>query len=41
MKEGTLYFCLKWLEKNELIYSYWSDEQVPGRRRKYYNITPL
>jgi PadR family transcriptional regulator, regulatory protein PadR len=40
LKEGTLYLSLKRLEKNEWIYSHWSDEQGPGGRRKYYRITP-
>ncbi|MCA1030338.1 PadR family transcriptional regulator [Bacillus timonensis] len=41
LKEGTLYLSLKRLEKNELISSYWGDEQGPGGRRKYYKLTPL
>lgn len=41
LKEGTLYLSLKRLEKNQWITSYWSDEQGPGGRRKYYRITPL
>lgn len=41
LKEGTLYLSLKRLEKNEWITSYWSDEQGPGGRRKYYKVTPL
>lgn len=41
LKEATLYLSLKRLEKNELIASYWSDEQGPGGRRKYYKLTPL
>ncbi|CAM4507846.1 DNA-binding PadR family transcriptional regulator [Paenibacillus endophyticus] len=41
LKEGTLYLSLKRLEKNQWITSYWSDEQGPGGRRKYYSVTPL
>ena len=41
LKEGTLYLSLKRLEKNEWIESYWSDEQGPGGRRKYYKLTQL
>lgn len=41
LKEGTLYLSLKRLEKNEWISSYWGDEQGPGGRRKYYNITAV
>ncbi|NBI28126.1 PadR family transcriptional regulator [Chengkuizengella marina] len=40
LKEGTLYLSLKRLEKNKWIESYWSDEQGPGGRRKYYKLTP-
>ncbi|KGR85423.1 PadR family transcriptional regulator [Lysinibacillus odysseyi] len=39
LKEGTLYLSLKRLEKNGWIESYWSDEQGPGGRRKYYQLT--
>lgn len=39
LKEGTLYLSLKRLEKNNWIQSYWGDEQGPGGRRKYYQIT--
>ena len=39
LKEGTLYLSLKRLEKNGWIESYWSDEQGPGGRRKYYRLT--
>lgn len=41
LKEGTLYLSLKRLEKNKWIESYWSDEQGPGGRRKYYKLTQL
>ena len=41
LKEGTLYLSLKRLEKNKWIESYWSDEQGPGGRRKYYKLTPI
>ncbi|WP_191556922.1 PadR family transcriptional regulator [Metabacillus idriensis] len=41
LKEGTLYLSLKRLEKNKWISSYWGDEQGPGGRRKYYNLTSL
>jgi PadR family transcriptional regulator, regulatory protein PadR len=39
LKEGTLYLSLKRLEKHKWIESYWSDEQGPGGRRKYYHLT--
>ncbi|MFA9556419.1 PadR family transcriptional regulator [Evansella sp. AB-rgal1] len=41
LKEGTLYLSLKRLEKSKWIESYWSDEQGPGGRRKYYRLTSL
>jgi DNA-binding PadR family transcriptional regulator len=41
LKEGTLYFSLKRLEKNKWISSYWGNEQGPGGRRKYYKLTLL
>lgn len=41
LKEGTLYLSLKRLEKNDWISSYWSDEQGPGGRRKYYTLTAI
>lgn len=41
LKEGTLYLSLKRLENNEWISSYWGDEQGPGGRRKYYQLTSL
>lgn len=41
LKEGTLYLSLKRLEQHKWIESYWSDEQGPGGRRKYYKITSL
>lgn len=41
LKEGTLYLSLKRLEKNKWIESYWSDEQGPGGRRKYYKLTSI
>ncbi len=41
LKEATLYLSLKRLEKSGWITSYWSDEQGPGGRRKYYKLTPL
>lgn len=41
LKEGTLYLSLKRLEKNCWIESYWSDEQGPGGRRKYYRLTQV
>lgn len=41
LKEGTLYLSLKRMEKNEWISSYWGDEQGPGGRRKYYNLTAV
>jgi len=39
LKEGTLYLALKRLDKNNLIDSYWDDNQTGGVRRKYYKIT--
>ncbi|MGM7634403.1 PadR family transcriptional regulator [Bacillus sp. Hm123] len=39
LKEGTLYLSLKRLEKKKWIFSYWSDEQGAGARRKYYQMT--
>ena len=36
-KEGTLYPILHNLEKEELVESFWQEEN--GRRRKYYRIT--
>lgn len=41
LKEGTLYLSLKRLEKNKWLESYWGDEQGPGGRRKYYQLTSL
>lgn len=39
IKEGTLYLSLKRLSKNNLVVSYWSQDQGSGPRRKYYKIT--
>lgn len=38
LKEATMYSCLKRLEQEENITSYWGDE-TQGGRRKYYRIT--
>lgn len=38
LKQPTLYSCLKRMENNELITSYWVDSDIGGRR-KYYKIT--
>ena len=38
LKEGTLYLGLKRMEKNQLIESYWGEDQGQGARRKYYKI---
>ncbi|HEX9058822.1 MAG TPA: PadR family transcriptional regulator [Clostridia bacterium] len=38
LKEATMYSCLKRLEQEENITSYWGDETQGGRRR-YYRIT--
>jgi len=38
LKEATMYSCLKRLEKDGFIASYWGDESQGGRRR-YYHIT--
>jgi DNA-binding PadR family transcriptional regulator len=39
LKEGTLYLALKRIEKQKWVISYWGNEQGPGGRRKYYQIT--
>ncbi|MGE7595807.1 PadR family transcriptional regulator [Peribacillus frigoritolerans] len=41
LKEGTLYLSLKRLEKNNCISSFWSNNQGPGGRRKYYRLTTI
>lgn len=38
IKEATLYTSFRRLEKDELIISYWGDEDT-GARRRYYSIT--
>jgi PadR family transcriptional regulator PadR len=38
LKEPTLYACLRRLEKQKMIESYWGDE-TQGGRRKYYRLT--
>lgn len=38
IKEATLYTSFRRLEKDELIMSYWGDEER-GARRRYYSIT--
>lgn len=38
LKEATMYSCLKRLEQEGNITSYWGDE-TQGGRRKYYSIT--
>ncbi|MCR5765580.1 MAG: PadR family transcriptional regulator [Treponema sp.] len=38
LKEATLYTSFRRLEENELISSYWGDENS-GARRRYYSIT--
>ncbi|MFT4148248.1 MAG: PadR family transcriptional regulator [Micrococcaceae bacterium] len=38
IKEPTMYSCLKRLEKNGYVTSYWGDESEGGRR-KYYKIS--
>ncbi len=38
LKEATMYSCLKRLEQEEKITSYWGNETQGGRRR-YYSIT--
>ncbi|XEC94225.1 PadR family transcriptional regulator [Paenibacillus tarimensis] len=40
LKEGTLYLALKRLEKNQMVESYWGDDESEGGRRKYYRILP-
>ena len=40
LKQPTLYSCLKRLEKQGLISSYWGDESdTEGGRRRYYALT--
>lgn len=39
IKDATIYTAFKRMEKEELITSYWGDED-DGARRKYYSITP-
>lgn len=40
LKQPTLYSCLKRLEKQGLISSYWGDESdTEGGRRRYYSLT--
>ena len=38
LKEGSLYPALHRLERQKLLGSHW--EEVDGRRRKYYRLTP-
>jgi PadR family transcriptional regulator PadR len=38
LKEATMYSCLKRLEHDACVLSYWGDETQGGRRR-YYRIT--
>ncbi|MBO7639977.1 MAG: PadR family transcriptional regulator [Treponema sp.] len=38
LKEATLYTAFRRLEENQLISSYWGDEDS-GARRRYYSIT--
>lgn len=38
LKEPSLYTCLKRLEQNGWVTSYWGDE-TQGARRKYYHLT--
>ena len=39
IKQPTLYACLKRLEKQEIISSYWDGSESGGGRRKYYTLT--
>ncbi len=39
IKQPTLYACLKRLEKQEFIKSYWDGSESGGGRRKYYTLT--
>ncbi len=41
LKQPTLYSCLKRLEAQGFISSYWSGEQTNGGRRKYYSLTDM
>ncbi len=41
LKQPTLYSCLKRLESQGFISSYWSEEQTNGGRRKYYSLTDM
>jgi len=38
IKDATIYLAFKRMEKDKLITSYWSDNNI-GARRKYYKIT--
>ncbi|WRS28760.1 PadR family transcriptional regulator [Oscillospiraceae bacterium MB08-C2-2] len=38
IKEATLYSAFRRLEQNEMIISYWGDQET-GARRRYYTIT--
>ena len=40
IKDATIYLAFKRMEKEKLIESYWSDNNI-GARRKYYKITKL
>lgn len=40
LKEATLYSCLRRLEQEQKVKSYWGDE-TSGGRRKYYAITEI
>jgi len=40
LKQPTLYSCLKRLEAQKLISSYWTDSEIGGKRH-YYNLTEL
>ena len=40
-KDGMLYPVLHKMEKEKLIQSHWEESDIPGPRRKYYEITEL
>lgn len=41
LKQPTLYSCLKRLESQGFITSYWGGDQSNGGRRKYYSLTDM
>ena len=39
IKQPTVYACLKRLEKQGFVTSYWDSSESDGGRRKYYSLT--